>query len=492
MKRTFWLLLLPALLFAAEGDTVIQPMYIVATKAMRPSLSSGLEGTLCYVKNIDSLYLMKNISWTLIPSFSFSGGGGGMSVHGNEYHSSAFSTIHTTLSGYGITDGCTSTDGRLSDARTPLTHSHSAGDVTGTAVTTNDSRLSDARNAADVYAWAKETTKPTYTYTDVGADASGAASTVQSNLTTHGNLTTTAHGGVCASNDSRLSDARTPTAHDNTYHSATYITQSSAEPPLGNPSVTGYVLSSTTSGTRSWVVQGGGGGGIDMTTIVNAIRAKPFLYTDFLGTAGAATIEASQGWDYAVLASGTQAKIAGEQNHPGILRTSSSTTTNSGGYCTIEATAYLLAGGETFELIFQHRVASGTNTTLRFGFLDNITSADAVDGCYFGCPAASLNLVGKTSSNSVRSTSPTVYTLVVNTWYRAKVQLNSNATSVTFTLYNDAGSSLGSQSLATNIPTASGRGTGAGFVATNVGTTAVLLAYWDFMAVWTNDRVLAR
>jgi len=33
------------------------------------------------------------------------------------------------------------------------------------------------------------------------------------------------------------------------------------EPPLGNPSVNGYVLSSTTSGTRSWVAQSGGGGG---------------------------------------------------------------------------------------------------------------------------------------------------------------------------------------------------------------------------------------
>jgi hypothetical protein len=32
------------------------------------------------------------------------------------------------------------------------------------------------------------------------------------------------------------------------------------EPALGNPSVTGYVLSSTTGGARSWVAQTGGGG----------------------------------------------------------------------------------------------------------------------------------------------------------------------------------------------------------------------------------------
>jgi len=37
-------------------------------------------------------------------------------------------------------------DSRLNDARTPLTHSHVAGDITGTAVVTNDARLSDARN----------------------------------------------------------------------------------------------------------------------------------------------------------------------------------------------------------------------------------------------------------------------------------------------------------------------------------------------------------
>lgn len=35
--------------------------------------------------------------------------------------------------------------------------------------------------AADVYPWAKAATKPTYTYTEVGADKSGAASTAESN-----------------------------------------------------------------------------------------------------------------------------------------------------------------------------------------------------------------------------------------------------------------------------------------------------------------------
>jgi hypothetical protein len=42
-------------------------------------------------------------------------------------------TKPTTLAGYGITDACSSSDARLSDARTPTAHGHTlAGDVTGT------------------------------------------------------------------------------------------------------------------------------------------------------------------------------------------------------------------------------------------------------------------------------------------------------------------------------------------------------------------------
>jgi hypothetical protein len=39
----------------------------------------------------------------------------------------------------------------------------------------------------------------------------------------------------------------------------TLLSNGSGEPPLGNPAVDGYVLSSTTAGVRSWVVQSGGG-----------------------------------------------------------------------------------------------------------------------------------------------------------------------------------------------------------------------------------------
>jgi hypothetical protein len=231
---------------------------------------------------------------------------------------------------------------------------------------------------------------------------------------------------------------------------------------------------------------------LEFGDLINKFRQKPFYYTDFLGAAGAATVEAAYPFDFAVISSGTQAKIASEANHPGILRISSSTTANSGGYIETDATAFLLGGGECFEVIFQPRVSGNANTTIRMGFLDTTSSTDATDGAYFELPAGSLDIVGKTANNGTRTTSSAIATLTVNTWYRARLEVNSNATQVNFYVFNDSGTQLGSQSITTNIPTAVGRETGAGVIATNSGTTATLLAYFDWMAVLFDARSLTR
>jgi len=80
--------------------------------------------------------------------------------------------------------------------------------------------------------------------------------------------------GKLSATDPSVTNARAPTAHAATHASAgsdpitvaesqvTNLTTDLAakEPALGTPSVTGYVLSSTTGGARSWVAQSGGGG----------------------------------------------------------------------------------------------------------------------------------------------------------------------------------------------------------------------------------------
>ena len=102
------------------------------------------------------------------------------------------------------------------------------------------------------------------TYTQVGADAAGSAAAAQAaaigsaagSLASH-NASPLAHGGIVASDDSRLTDARTPTAHAATHADggADEITPAAigAEPALGNPASSGYVLSSTAAGVRSWI-----------------------------------------------------------------------------------------------------------------------------------------------------------------------------------------------------------------------------------------------
>ena len=80
-------------------------------------------------------------------------------------------------------------DSRLTNARTPIPHTHTKNEISdfptlGTASTKNvatsgdastsqvvmgnDSRLTDARPASDVSSWAKASSKPTYTKSEVG------------------------------------------------------------------------------------------------------------------------------------------------------------------------------------------------------------------------------------------------------------------------------------------------------------------------------------
>jgi hypothetical protein len=214
----------------------------------------------------------------------------------------------------------------------------------------------------------------------------------------------------------------------------------------------------------------------------------PFYCTDFLGGATADTGEAAYAiWDYAVISSGTQAKTAGTANHPGVLRVTSSTTTNSGGRCTTDATAFLLAGGEATEFVFS--IPDLTTLTLRMGFLDTTSNTDATDGAYIEVPSTGA-AVGKTASNSARTTSSTIATLSTATWYRARIEVADDAASVIFTIFDANGNQLGTQTNSANIPTGASRQTGHGFVATKSGTTAQGCLDIDYMSLEFNKALV--
>lgn len=121
------------------------------------------------------------------------------------------------------------------------------------------------------------------------------------------------------------------------------------------------------------------------------------------------------------------------------------------------------------------------NRTIRVGFHDSTTSADAVDGVYFEIVAGVAT--GKTSANSVRSTTGTTHTATVNVWYVYEIEVNAAGTLATFRVLDTNESQLFSATLTTNIPTASGRESAAGVVATaNTGAAAdiCVLGYMAF------------
>jgi hypothetical protein len=221
--------------------------------------------------------------------------------------------------------------------------------------------------------------------------------------------------------------------------------------------------------------------------LLDQARKRPLLYNDFLAASGSS----SDPFVGAALASGTLNTAASGRisaQHPGQVRIRSSTTTLSGAHIGTSTTTgmILLGGGEIFESIFLIDTLSGS--TFRFGFYDSVTSSAPTDAAYVEIDGSGV-ATGKTYSNGSTSSTGTTYTVSATGWYRLRVTLNSAGTQVTFAIYNDSGTQLWSDTLSTNIPTASGRETHVGTMAINSGTTAIDLMHLDWMALaWSSDR----
>jgi len=224
---------------------------------------------------------------------------------------------------------------------------------------------------------------------------------------------------------------------------------------------------------------------LDWGAVMDGFRRKPFFYTDCLEASSSTTLSHPP-WVRSV-SSGTLAAVAGNGNHNGILRFISAAGANTGGALFSQtATIMLLAGGENFEAIIN--IDTLTNTTIRLGFFDSSTGAP-IDGAWIEIPSTGA-AVGKTSSNSSLTTSSTIATLSAGTWYRCRIAVNSDATSVAFTIWTDDGTQQGTQSNTTNIPTAAGRELGHGISCLSQST--VNIAQLDWMAMWQADRALTR
>jgi len=214
-----------------------------------------------------------------------------------------------------------------------------------------------------------------------------------------------------------------------------------------------------------------------------------FISCDFLQTSGSTANVLCHAWfGGSVGAGGTTIAGTGSPSHPGIQSIKSSVSGADRGFVyRTDNASFLLGGSERTDLVLRPQFLAGT--TIRFGFHDTATVADAVDGCYLESVAGLL--VGKTATNSTRSTTGTNYQMVTNTWYRLRVVLDPTAARVDYYLYSEAGALLWTDNLTTNIPTAAGRETGHGVIATNSGTAGNIIADLDLIDLEIN-RALAR
>jgi len=195
----------------------------------------------------------------------------------------------------------------------------------------------------------------------------------------------------------------------------------------------------------------------------------------------------------AAISSGTVGAAATTANHPGVIYMRDSTTA-AGGYRYGCTGTQLIGGGETFEVVFQP-VGVRTTQGAKIGWADT-TAANTlpVDGIWFNISGtgAAITLRGATSSNSVRSYTGTSYTPTTATWYRGTIIVNTAGTLVTYTIYDGAGTSQWTDTVATNIPTGAGRDTSPCIIVAESTTDAAAnILVMDYVN-WGSTRTLVR
>ena len=164
----------------------------------------------------------------------------------------------------------------------------------------DDTRLTDDRNAADVYSWAKAETKPSYDYSEIeNKPTLGSASALD--VAESGNAGV---NEVVIGDDTRLTDARTPIAHNHTVSDITDF------PTLGTASALNVAESGNASTTE--VVKG------DDTRLTNSRPAsdvsawakeatKPsYAYSEITGTP---TLGTAAGLDVATSGNASSSQV---------------------------------------------------------------------------------------------------------------------------------------------------------------------------------------
>jgi spore coat protein U-like protein len=156
-------------------------------------------------------------------------------------------------------------------------------------------------------------------------------------------------------------------------------------------------------------------------------------------------------WTFNAINGGTRNVATSEPKHPGVWNISSSASANSGGSFSINNTCMVLSGGEKTTIIFK-TAPQILDVKRMTGFLSSNSATAPQYGAY--CDITDGVIKGATVNNGPASYTATTYTLAANTWYRLVIEVNSDATQVTYTLYaDDSDTILWQDTLSTSIPT---------------------------------------
>ena len=186
-------------------------------------------------ENVTTKYLRGDGTWQTIEAVAGAHTHGNITNEGAIGTVSGLPLITTTngvltTGAFGTSAGtfCQGNDSRLSDARTPTAHTHAISEVTnlqttldGKAASTHTHAISDVTNLQSVLDG-----KASSTHTHAASDINSGTFNIARIPT--GTTSTT----VCIGNDARLSDARTPTAHTHGNISNTGTIGSTANLPL--------------------------------------------------------------------------------------------------------------------------------------------------------------------------------------------------------------------------------------------------------------------